>query len=81
MSRAAGRTPLQQPIPRFTRNTAPNLVGNFVPGWQGEVVWPVGASTAGYYRDGAGRDKYTLVADPQCQNVTTAQNLRVHCTL
>jgi hypothetical protein len=61
--------------------TAPNLVGNFEPGWEGEVVWPHGASTAGYYRDGAARDKYTLVADPQCQNVTTLQNLRTRCTL
>jgi hypothetical protein len=62
--------------------TAPNRVGTFEPGNAGNVVWPHGAGTGSYYwNDQTQAPKYTLVADPQCQSVTTAQNLQGACTL
>jgi hypothetical protein len=62
-------------------STAPNRVGTFEPGNKGNIVWPAGAATGIFYGKADGTPKYTLVADPQCQNVTTAQNLQGSCTL
>jgi hypothetical protein len=62
-------------------NASPNRVGDFDP-TSGEVVWPKGASTGSYYWDESLQTpKYVVVNDPQCSNVTTAQNLRTQCTL
>jgi hypothetical protein len=61
-------------------NGVPNQVGPF--NRQGSVVWKSGVGTGSYWYDEAtGKDKYTLVADPQCNNITTAQSLRTQCTL
>ncbi len=61
-------------------NGVPDQVGPF--NRQGEVVWNPGASTGSYWYDPQTKtDKYTLVADPQCNSVSTAQNLRTQCTL
>ncbi len=59
----------------------PNQVGDFDRS-SGEVIWPNGASTGSYFWDNStNAPKYTLVADPQCSNVTAAQGLRDQCTL
>jgi len=45
-------------------------------------VWPDGAATGSYYWDDSTQaPKYTLVNDPQCNNVTEANGLRGQCTL
>jgi hypothetical protein len=59
----------------------PNQVGEFDRS-AGQVVWNPGASTGGYFWDEFNNAaKYTLVTDPQCNNITTAQNLQGRCTL
>jgi len=60
---------------------SPNRVGTFEPGNEGNIVWPNGASTGVFYGNADGTAKYSLVADPQCQSVTTAQGLQGSCTL
>jgi hypothetical protein len=62
-------------------NGAPNRVGDFDPK-SGEVVWPHGSRTGSYFWDEQlGKPMYTHVPDPQCQSVTTTQNLRNSCSL
>ncbi len=62
-------------------NGVPNQVGDFDRN-SGEVVWPDGAATGNYFWDSStNAPRYTLVSDPQCNNVTAAQSLQSQCTL
>jgi len=59
----------------------PNQVGMFDTK-AGENAWPEGSRTGSYWYDPAkNQSKYAHVQDPQCLNVTTAQNLRGVCSL
>jgi hypothetical protein len=59
----------------------PNQVGPFDRS-SGKVVWNPGASSGGYFWDEfTNAAKYTLVKDPQCSSVSTAQGLQNNCTL
>jgi hypothetical protein len=56
-------------------NGVADVVGPF--DTKGKVQWANGASSGSFFMDGG----LTQVRDPQCANVTTAQNLRASCTL
>ena len=56
-------------------NGTPDIVGPF--DIDGEVVFPEGSNRGLYFMEGA----YESVRDPQCNAVTTLNNLRTACTL
>ena len=56
-------------------NGTPNVVGPFDS--QGQVTFPAGSNNGVYFMEG----NYQSVRDPQCNAVTTLNNLRTACTL
>jgi hypothetical protein len=56
-------------------NGVADIVGPFDA--KGNVQWPKGAANGAFFMGGAVKQ----VRDPQCANVTTAQNLQASCTL
>jgi hypothetical protein len=57
-------------------NGTPDIVGGIDPK-AAKVEWPNGAANGSYF----GVDAVRQVRDPQCDGVTTLQNLRTNCTL